>query len=66
MYNINDELRLNSINGMTYKIVIVNINEFRPPEAKYGIDMWDGNGIYAGDVQFVGESFLNICEKIIK
>ena len=39
MYNINDELRLNSINGMTYKIVIVNINEFRPPEAKYGIDM---------------------------
>lgn len=26
---------------------------------KYGCDVWDGNGNYAGDVTFVGDDFFN-------
>lgn len=66
MYNINDEFKFKSENGMTYKIIIININEWREPEARYGADVWDGNGNYAGDVMFFGNDFLDKCEKIQK
>lgn len=59
-YKVNDELVLHSSNGMDYKIVIVNINEYR--EMPYAVDVWDGNGVYAGDVQFVDKDFLDRCE----
>ena len=32
---------------------------------KYGVDMYDGNGTYAGDVMFFGDDFLNKCEKVV-
>lgn len=66
MHKIDDEFRFKSENGMTYKIVIVNKNEFRSPDEKYAADVWDGNGVYAGDVMFFGDDFLNKCEKVDK
>lgn len=66
MTNVNDIYKLHSENGMDYKIRIVSVNNFRPPETKYGADVWDGNGVYAGDVQFFGEELLEKCEFIGK
>ena len=31
---------------------------------KYGADVYDGNGNYAGDVMFFGNDFLQKCKKI--
>lgn len=56
--NIGDKYILNSENGMDYTIEIVSINEFREPSMKYGVDVWDGNGNYAGDVTFFGDDFF--------
>lgn len=56
---VNDKYILHSKNGMDYRIEIININEFREPSMKYGCDIWDGNGVYAGDVTFVGDDFFN-------
>ena len=56
---IKDEYVLHSVNGLDYKIIVININNCRPPDMKYGLDMWDNNGIYIGDVMFVGEDFFN-------
>ena len=60
-----DKYILHSENGMDYSIEIVSVNDFRPPEEKYAADVYDGNGIYAGDVMFFGDEFLNKCEKVI-
>ena len=59
-----DKYILHSENGMDYSIEIVSVNDFRPPEEKYAADVYDGNGIYAGDVMFFGDDFLNKCEKV--
>ena len=64
MVNVGDNYILHSSNGMDYSIEVVNVNDFREPSMKYGIDMYDGNGTYAGDVLFVGESFFSNCEKV--
>ena len=57
---VNDEYVLHSSNGMDYKIVIVNINDYREPSMKYALDVWDGNGVFCGeDVYFVGDDFFN-------
>ena len=64
MVNVGDKYILHSSNGMDYNIEVVNVNDFREPSMKYGIDVYDGNGAYAGDVLFVGEDFFNNCEKV--
>lgn len=64
MVKVGDKYILHSENGMDYSIEIVNINNFREPDMKYGADVYDGNGIYAGDVMFFGDDFLNKCEKV--
>lgn len=64
MAMVGDKYILHSTNGIDYSIKVVNVNEFREPSLKYGIDVYDGNGTYAGDVIFVGEDFLSKCEKI--
>ena len=64
MAKVGDKYILHSENGMNYSIEVINVNDFREPSAKYGIDMYDGNGTYAGDVLFVDDAFLNQCEKI--
>lgn len=64
MAKVGDKYILHSANGMDYNIEVVNVNDFREPSLKYGIDVYDGNGTYAGDVMFVGETFLGQCEKV--
>lgn len=64
MAKVGDKYVLHSSNGMDYDIEVVNVNNFREPDMKYGVDVHDVNGIYAGDVMFVGESFLSQCEKV--
>ena len=56
---VDDEFIFHSKNGMDYRIEIVSVNEFREPSMKYGCDIWDGNGVYAGDVAFLGDDFFN-------
>lgn len=64
MVRVGDKYVLHSSNGMYYKIEIVNVNNFREPSMKYGADVYDGNGVYAGDVMFFGDDVLSKCEKI--
>ena len=64
MAKVGDKYILHDSNGMDYNIKVVNENDFREPSLKYGIDVYDGNGTYAGDVMFVGENFLSKCEKV--
>ena len=64
MAKVGDKYILHDSNGMDYNIKVVNVNDFREPSLKYGIDVYDGNGTYAGDVMFVGENFLSKCEKV--
>ena len=64
MAKVGDKYILHSSNGMDYKIEIVNVNEYREPSMKYGVDMYDGNGTYTGEVMFFGDDFLNKCEKV--
>ena len=33
---------------------------------KYAADVWNSNDVYAGDVMFFGDDFLNKCEKVDK
>lgn len=62
-----DVLYFDSENGLTYRVEIVSINEFRPPENKYAIDLIDpnGNSYYDayGDFAFVGQDFIDKCRK---
>ena len=60
---VGDKYILHSENGMDYSIKIININNFRPDNSKYGADIFDSNGNYAGDVIFFGDDFLKKCEK---
>lgn len=64
MAKVGDKYILHSINGMDYSIKVVNVNNYREPSLKYGIDVCDSNGVYAGDVMFVGDDFLSKCEKV--
>lgn len=64
MINIGDKYILHSENGHDYDIEVVNINYFRPPDMTYACDVYDDNGIYAGDVMFFGEEFFDKCEKV--
>lgn len=64
MYKVGDKLVLHSENGHDYDIEVININEFRPPEEIYGVDIYDDRGVYYGDVYFCGEDFLNKCEVV--
>lgn len=62
---VGDRLILNSSNGMTYKVIVENVNEFRPPEMKYAVDVIDenGNSYYnqQGDLFFCGDDFIEKC-----
>lgn len=64
MIKVGDKYILHSTNGMDYNIEVVNVNDFREPSLKYGVDVYDSNGTYAGDVMFVGEDFLSKCERV--
>lgn len=60
---VNDKFILHTTNGMDYRINVININKYRESSMKYACDIWDGNGVYAGDVSFVGDDFFNDYEE---
>ena len=60
-YKIKEKLLLD---GGEYFAVIISINEFREPSAKYALDIYDQNNTFC-DTVFAGEDYLdNYCKKI--
>ena len=59
------ELVLHSSNGLDYRILVENINDCRPPEMIYAIDVIDPNGnsyyMTSGDWYFCGQEFIDKC-----
>lgn len=57
--HIDDVFILHSSDGNDYKIVVVNINDFRPPDMKYAVDLYDKEGKHvSNDVFFIGDDFF--------
>lgn len=54
----NDKFILHSSDGTDYRMEVININEYREPSAKYGLDVYNADGVYAGDVMFFGDNFF--------
>lgn len=53
--------------GKSFEIKVVNINNFREPSMRYGVDIYDQNGLCEGDIKFVGDDFFKINkEKLTK
>ena len=46
--------------GKRFAIEIININDFREPSMRYGIDICDQNGLWSGDIKFVGDDFFEV------
>lgn len=65
MYKVGDKLTLHSENGLDYQVIIENINNFRPDDMKYAVELIDENGNSYfesyGDLYFCGDSFLEKC-----
>lgn len=68
MIKVGDLFRLDSVNGKTYQIEVVNVNMCRPPEMFYACDLkTDGEPSYyecEGDYYFCGDDILDKCIKI--
>ncbi len=62
-----DKLLLHSKDGHNYKIVIENINYYRPSGMIYAVNMINDCGIsyfdIYGDYLFCGEDFISLCER---
>lgn len=56
--NVGDRFIWHSTSGIDYKIEIVNINDFREPDMRYALDVWDSDGKSLGDVIFTGDDFF--------
>lgn len=65
-YKERDEFILHSENGKDYKLCIININNCRPPDMIYALDVWDEDGTPFIDEVFVGKEVLDKCERIDK
>lgn len=63
-----DKFVLNSENGKRYIVTVKNVNDYRPPDMKYAVDVIDSqdNSYYKeyGDFWFCGDDFLGDCERI--
>jgi hypothetical protein len=62
---VGDELILHSSNGKDYPVKIVNINEYRPPEMKYAVDIYSEGTWYSdamNDYYFCGDDLIEKCE----
>lgn len=64
---VDDEFILHSSDGHDYKIVIYNINRYRPPEAAIAFLLYDENENIIqsnhDEVWFIGEDFFVLNEK---
>lgn len=64
---VGDKFILHSQDGHDYTMEIVNINEFREPDMKYALDVYDMNGrCISNDVLFCGDELLNKCKKVME
>ena len=64
---VDDKFVLHSIDGRDYKIIIASVNDYRPPEQRYAVDVYNDQGQHPGDVIFVGDDFFfNNKEKLEK
>lgn len=61
MIQVGDKYILHSSNGLDYDIEIVNINQFRPIDEIYAIDVYQNDVNVYGDIIFVGDDFINKC-----
>ncbi len=53
--------------GKRFEIEVININDFREPSMRYGIDICDQNGLWSCNIKFVGDDFFEINkEKMTK
>lgn len=62
---VGDELILHSSNGKDYPVKIININEYRPPETKYAVDIYSEGTWYSdtmNDYYFCGDDLIEKCE----
>lgn len=59
-----DEFILHNSNGFDYECQVININEFRPEDMKYALNI-TVNGESLPDVSFVGDQFFQLNEVII-
>lgn len=67
MIEIGDIFLVPTDSGETYYLKTYNINDYRPPESKYAMVVYDSNGEPAGDdFMFVGEGFLFACSRVDK
>lgn len=64
MAKVRDKFIFHASNGMDYSVEVVSVNDYREPSMRYDIDVYDRNGVYAGDVMFVGDDFFIDCEKV--
>lgn len=59
---------LHSENGLDYKVVVINVNDYREPSMRYAIEITDLFGVSylntAGDYLFCGDDLINKCEFI--
>lgn len=67
---VNDKFTLHSSDGNNYKIVIYNVNYYRPPDMTFAVLVYDedGNKIENpyDDFLFIGEDFFIKHEKEIE
>ena len=55
---VNDKFILHSSDGNNYKIVIYNVNYYRPPDATFAVLIYDEKGNRINDFFFIGENFF--------
>ena len=67
---VRDEFILHSSDGNNYKIVIYNVNYYRPPDMTFAVLVYDENGNRIenpyDDFLFIGEYFFIKHEKEIE
>ena len=65
-----DILYFDSDDGSTFTVKIISINDFRPPESKYAVDVINSYGTsyydFYDDYYFCGQDFIDKCYKTKK
>ena len=64
MVEVGDKFIFHSTNGTNYDIEVIDINLYYNPSMKYVINIDDYCEKHIGFLLFVGDDFLNKCEKV--